>query len=60
MKLLARLNPRYKEYQETHADIERRLSDQELKAVRFEARLKRLELELGVVTRRPTEGETTA
>lgn len=49
MSLLTRLNPRKREYEEEHAAVERRLALQELKARRFEVRLKRLELELGVV-----------
>ncbi len=48
MGLLAKLRGRPRDSNH-HAEIESRLRDQERKAVRFERRLKRVEVELGIV-----------
>lgn len=49
MSFLTKLNKR-SEAQEEHAEVERRLSMQEKKVKIHEYRLKRLELELGILT----------
>ena len=48
-KLAAFLSPRVREHKENVAQVERRLSVQERTAASHERRLKRLELELGIV-----------
>jgi hypothetical protein len=49
MSLLDKINPRRAQYQEEHTRVERRLTAQENQVRRFEIRLRRLELELGVM-----------